>query len=204
MTKKTGIISYSKGNGKTTTCAYLAAALAALHQKVVCVDVKGDLERYQGRGVIEAEGLSWKCREWFGEEDDLRDKADVILVDLPTVPAPEHDKLLEQLDSVLIPVEAEYYGCDELNYTLQKVAAFPHLLISGLVLTKVNPDSTVAGKIEAELKEYFSYLVLHTKISRSYYLSRGRLSLTDLNGKGWHSGFVDYLKLANELLEHEC
>lgn len=206
MAKKTGIFNWSKGSGKTTTCAYLAAALATMHRKVVCVDLNGDLGKYFGpdRGDVLADGLSWKYRKWGGEEDTLSDDADCILVDLPSYPFPEQDAVLGVLDSVLIPVEAEYYGQEELNRTLQKIAESDHLLIRGIVLTKADPHSGAPQKAEAELKEYFSFFVLNTKISRSYYLSRPVFSLTDLNGKGWHSGFIDYLKLANELLEHEC
>lgn len=206
MANKTGIFSYSKGSGKTTTCAYLAAALAALHQKVVCVDVNGDLEKYLGGSgkEVEVSGLNWKYRKWGGAEDRLADDADYILVDLPSSPSLGCEAVLQELDSVLIPVEAEYYGPEELNKTLQKITEFDHLLIRGMVLTKGDSNSRAPQKIETELKEYFSFMVLNTKISRSYYLSRSRFSLTDLNGKGWHSGFIDYLKLANELLEHEC
>ncbi len=206
MAKKTGIFSWSKGSGKTTTCAYLAAALATMHRKVVCVDLNGDLGEYFGRDRedMETGGLSWKYRKWGGEEDALTDDADYILVDLPSHPFPEQEAVFRALDSVLIPVEAEYYGREDLNRTLQVISESDHLLIAGLVLTKGDPNSSIPQRTEAELKEYFSFFVLNTKISRSYYLSRPVFSLTDLNRKGWHSGFIDYLKLANELLEHEC
>lgn len=206
MANKTGIFSWSKGSGKTTTCAYLAAALTTVGKKVVCVDLNGNLEKFlkpQGEEVQVA-GLSWKYRKWSGEGDKLADEADYILVDIPAALSPGHEAVLRELDSVLIPVEAEYYGLDELNLTLQMIAEFEHLLIRGIVLTKGDPDSSAPQKIEAELKEYFSPFVLNTKISRNYYLSRPVFSLTDLGEKGWHSGFIDYLKLANELIEHEC
>lgn len=200
MAIKTGIFSKSKGSGKTTTCAYLAEALAATGKKVVCVDLDGDLQKYlNGEGVF-----GWKYRRWSGEEDLMADEADYILVDVPSSPSPEQEAVLRQLDSVLIPVEAEYYGLEELNKTLQKVSEYESLLIEGIVLTKSDPNSSVPGKIEEKLKEYFSFFVLNTKISRNYYLSLPAFSLTDLNGNGWHSGFIDYLKLANELIEHEC
>jgi len=206
MAKKTGIFSYSKGSGKTTTCAYLAAALTTLHQKVVCVDLEGNLEKYLGRTGenIEVAGLSWKYRRWNGQGEWPADEADYILVDVPSSPSPEQEAVLRQLDSVLIPVEAEYYGLEELSKTLQKVSEYESLLIEGIVLTKSDPNSSTPGKIEEKLKEYFSFFVLNTKISRNYYLSLPAFSLTDLNEKGWHSGFIDYLKLANELIEHEC
>lgn len=206
MANKTGIFSYSKGSGKTTTCAYLAAALTTVGKKVVCVDLNGDLEKYlnpQGEEVHVA-GLRWKCRKWSGEEDRLADEADYILVDMPAGPSPDHEAVLGRLDSVLIPVEAEYYGLDELDITLRKISEFEHLLIGGIVLTKGDSNSSTPQKTEAELNEYFSPFVLNTKISRNYYLSRPAFSLTDLGEKGWHSGFIDYLKLANELIEHEC
>ena len=206
MTKKTGIFSGSKGSGKTTTCAYLAAALATMHRKVVCVDMGGDLGRYfdLSRENTEVAGLSWKCRQWSGEEDRLADAADYILVDIPAEPSPEQEAVFRELDSVLIPVEAEYYGLDELSRTLQKISEYEHLLIGGFVLTKAGRDSRAPREIETRLKEYFSSFILNTVISRNYYLSVPVFSLTDLGGKGWHSGFIDYLKLANELIEHEC
>lgn len=202
MAKKTGIFSWSKGSGKTTTCAYLAAALATLHRKVVCVDLNGDLGKYFAAEEVQAGGLTWKYRKWKGEGDLPEDDADDILVDIPS--GPGHEAVLEKLDSVLIPVEAEYYGTAELNRTLQAVAQHEHLVIEGMLLTKVKPGSGTPHKMEAELKEYFSPFLLNSDIMRNYYLARPEFSLTDLNRKGWHSGFIAYLKLANELLEHEC
>ncbi|MBX2951165.1 MAG: ParA family protein [Leadbetterella sp.] len=205
MANKTGIFSWTKGSGKTTTCAYLAAALATMHRRVVCVDLNGDLQKYlqlQGEAV-EVAGLRWKYRKWSGEEDKLEDDADYILVDIPGEFSPAQQAVLRELDSVLIPVEAEHYGLEGLPETLQKIAEQEHLLIGGIVLTKADRHSYVPETIEAELKEYFSPFVMNTKISRNYYLARPSFSLTDLGEKGWHSGFIDYLKLANELLEHE-
>lgn len=204
MTNKTGIFSWSKGSGKTTTCAYLAAALSTMHQKVVCVDLNGDLQRYFRPENTEMAGLPGYCRKWKGPEDELADAADYILVDIPSAPSPEQEAVFHQLDSVLIPVEAEYYGLDELNKTLLKISEFEHLMIRGFVLTKGNSNSSTPQKIKAELKDYFSSFVFNSNISRSYYLSIPEFSLADLSRKGWHSGFIDYLKLANELLEHEC
>lgn len=206
MANKTGIFNWSKGSGKTTTCAYLAAALATVHKKVVCVDLNGDLQKYLGpQGEeVQVAGLRWKYRKWSGEEDKLDDEADYILVDIPGQFLPEHEAVFRELDSVLIPVEAEYYGLDGLSETLQKIAEYEHLLIGGIVLTKGDPNSRAPEKTAAKLKEYFSPFVMNTEISRNYYLARPVFSLTDLGEKGWHSGFIDYLKLANELLEHEC
>lgn len=202
MAIKTGIFSYSKGSGKTSMCAYLGAALATVGKKVVCVDVSGDLGKYLGaeEGEIERGGLRWEYRKW--REGELGSDADYILVDIPSEPSADEEAVFRELDTILIPVEAEYYGREELGRTLGKIAEFDHLLVSGIVLTKGDSRGSIFQKTEAELKEYFSFMVLNTKISRNYYLSR--FSLTDLNGKGWHSGFIDYLKLANELLEHEC
>lgn len=204
MTKRTGIISYSRGSGKTTTCAYLAAALTIAQRKVVCVDLDGQLRDFTGAGgeTIRLNELSWKYRKWRGEDDALADDADYILVDVPARPTPEEEKIFSKLDSVLIPVEAEYYGQENLKETLQKVGEYEHLMIRGLLLTKSNPNSTQTEKIERELRKYFSFLVLNTPIERSFYLSR--FGLTNLNGQGWHSGLINYLELANELLEHEC
>lgn len=203
MTNKTGIFSRSKGNGKTTTCAYLAAALSTMHRKVVCVDLNGDLERYFQSENTAMTGLFVNCRTWEGPEDELADDADYILVDIPANPTPEQEAVFHRLDSVLIPVAAEYYGPDELNKTLMKVSEFESLLIRGFVLTQADPNSSAPSKIRAELEDYFSSFVFNSSISRNYYLSVPGFIPTDLNRKGWHSGFIDYLKLANELLEHE-
>ena len=204
MAKKTGIFSYSSGSGKTTTCAYLATALSTVGKKVVCVDMNGDLGNFMRYEAGNNALPGWTYRRWNGAEDALEDEADYVLVDLPTYLNQEEEGIFTRLHSVLIPVEAEYYGAEHLSRTLQKITEFDQLLISGIFLTKANSNRCVPHRMEMELKEYFSFFMLNTKIMRNYYLSRSRFSLTDLNEQGWHSGFIDYLKLANELLEHEC
>lgn len=200
MTNIVGIFSLDKGSGKTTTCAYLSAALAAVSKKVVSVDLNGDLSKILGTDLeqINVAGLAWKNYQGNALSTLTEDnEADFVLVDVPTE-LEKANEVLPYLNSVIIPVEAEFYGLEKLNETLAVIAEHKDLLISGFLWTK---NSTCTPN--EELDNYFSQFIYKSTISRNYYLALPEFSLSNLNGAGFHSGFIDYLKLANEIIDDE-
>ena len=58
--------------------------------------------------------------------------------------------------------------------------------------------------MESSVKRYFPELIFKSKIYRNYYLSLPQFSLHTINEHPFHGGFIDYLKLANEIIDNEC
>ncbi len=196
MAKKIGIFSMDNGCGKTTTTFFLAAALSAVNKKVLTLspDKKGKAGYDTSTGLFTLGNLKWHHKNTTiieGEDTDY----DYVLFDV-------HDAgSLKDLDSVIVPIEAQYYGLEELHQTLKEIKEHQLLEIEGFLITKYDSESTLSSKVKDELILNFPGFVFDTVISRNYYLAIPDFSLVDLNGTTPHSGYIDYLKLANEIID---
>ena len=109
-------------------------------------------------------------------------------------------------DSVLIPMQAEYFaleGISELLDTVERirVALNPGLEIEGVVLTMLDERTNLAQQVMAELRKFFGEKVCAATIPRNIRLaeapSHGKAALVyDPRSKGAES----YIRLAKELL----
>jgi chromosome partitioning protein len=135
----------------------------------------------------------------------IRDRYDYIVIDCP----PSLDMLtvnaLTAADTVLIPVQCEYYameGLSKLTETIEMVkdSLNPKLSIEGIVFTMYDPRNNLAHQVVTEVKGYFSDKVFQTMIPRNIRLSEAPsfgqpCILYDLASRGSQS----YLALAREL-----
>jgi len=109
-------------------------------------------------------------------------------------------------DSVLIPMQCEYYaleGLSDLVQTLKKVRAHlnPRLEIEGLLRTMYDPRNTLALNVAAELEKHFGEKLYRTVIPRNIRLAEAPshgvpVLQLDRNSKGAQA----YLALAGEML----
>ena len=109
-------------------------------------------------------------------------------------------------DSVLIPMQCEYYaleGLSDLVETLKKVRAHlnPALEIEGLLRTMYDPRNTLAQNVAAELERHFGAKLYRTVIPRNVRLAEAPshglpVMLLDKQSKG----ALAYLALAGEML----
>ncbi len=112
-------------------------------------------------------------------------------------------------DSVLIPMQCEYYaleGLSDLVQTIRKVRAHlnPRLQIEGLLRTMYDPRNTLALNVSADLEKHFGEKVYRTVIPRNVRLaeapSHGVPALQlDKTSKGAQA----YLALAGEMLRRK-
>ncbi|HEX7284666.1 MAG TPA: ParA family protein [Candidatus Angelobacter sp.] len=137
----------------------------------------------------------------------LRDQFDFIVLDCP----PALDLLtlntLVAADSVLIPMQAEYFaleGISELMDTIERLRQSfnPNLEIEGVVLTMYDDRTNLAQQVTQELKSFFTDKLLQTIIPRNIRLaeapSYGKPALLyDVRSRGTES----YIRLAKELME---
>jgi chromosome partitioning protein len=110
-------------------------------------------------------------------------------------------------DSVLIPMQAEYFaleGISELLDTVERirVALNPELEIEGVVLTMLDDRTNLAQQVIAELKKFFGDKLCAASIPRNIRLaeapSHGKAALVyDPRSKGAES----YIRLAKEIIE---
>jgi chromosome partitioning protein len=109
-------------------------------------------------------------------------------------------------DSIIIPMQCEYYALEGLSDLVQTVDKLrqnlnPSLYIEGLLRTMFDPRSTLAQQVAAQLAEHFGDKVYHTIIPRNIKLAEAPshglpVLLLDKNAKGSQA----YLAFAAELI----
>ena len=109
-------------------------------------------------------------------------------------------------DSVLIPMQCEYYaleGLSDLIQTLKKVRAHlnPALEIEGLLRTMYDPRNTLALNVTAELEKHFGEKLYRTIIPRNIRLAEAPShGIPAFKLEPQSKGALAYLALAGEML----
>ncbi|HSW40174.1 MAG TPA: ParA family protein [Acidobacteriota bacterium] len=112
-------------------------------------------------------------------------------------------------DSVLIPIQCEYFaleGLTDLFDTLSRVRRSfnPSLAIQGILLTMFDERTNLSTQVREDLKSHFADHVLETIIPRNIRLAEAPsfgkpIHLYDIRSKGAES----YIRVAKEILNHE-
>ncbi|MDR0777136.1 MAG: AAA family ATPase [Azonexus sp.] len=136
-----------------------------------------------------------------------RERYDFVLIDCPPALNMLTVNGLVAADSVLIPMQCEYYaleGLSDLVETLRKVRAHlnSRLEIEGLLRTMYNSQSTLTQQVSNELESHFGNKVYQTIVPRNVRLaeapSYGKPVIAfDKSSKGAQA----YSALAKEILE---
>ena len=138
----------------------------------------------------------------------IRDNYDYIIVDCSPSLGLITVNTLTAADSVIIPVQPEFFALEGLGKLLQTIRLVqsgvnPDLTIEGFVVTMFDGRTRVHTQVLAELREHFRDLVFKTVIQRNI-----RLSEAPSHGKPiilydiMCNGSTNYLNLAREVLEH--
>ncbi|HEY5614738.1 MAG TPA: AAA family ATPase [Bacteroidota bacterium] len=138
----------------------------------------------------------------------VRDKFDFIIVDCPPSLGLLTLNALTAADSVLIPVQCEYFaleGLGQLFNTINMVKKNlnPNLDIEGVLLTMFDSRLKLSNQVVEEVKRYFGNKVFSTVVSRNI-----RLSEAPSFGKpiilydAICSGTRHYMDLAKEVLNN--
>ncbi len=138
--------------------------------------------------------------------DPLRPDYDFVIIDCPPSLSLLTLNALVAADSVLIPLQCEYYALEGLARLLDTVervrAAFhPELELEGVVLTMMDRRANLSRQVEDEARSHFGESVFKTSIPRNVRLSEAPshgkpVLLYDIHSKGARA----YLDLASELM----
>ncbi len=139
----------------------------------------------------------------------VRDQFDVILIDCPPSLNMLTVNALVAADSVLIPMQCEYYALEGLSALLATVeqiraAVNPGLELEGILRTMFDPRNNLANEVSAQLIMHFGDKVFRTVIPRNVRLAEapsfGKPAL--LHDKE-SRGALAYLALAGEMIRRE-
>ena len=138
----------------------------------------------------------------------VSDDYDYILIDCPPSLGNLTINAFTASDSILIPVQCEYYALEGLSQLLNTVRLVqkhfnPDLKIEGVLLTMLDARTNLGYEVVDEVKKYFRERVYKTIIPRNIRLSEAPshgLSIIDYDARS--RGSEVYLELAKEVLAH--
>jgi chromosome partitioning protein len=157
----------------------------------------------------EVELVSMMSREQRLKEklDEIKDKFDYILIDCPPSLGLVTLNAFTASDSVLIPVQCEYYALEGLGQLLNTINLVKKHLnkdiqIEGALLTMYDIRTNLSNQVVKEVKKYFNNKVYKTVIPRNVRLSEAPsygMPITEYDPKS--KGAKSYMKFTKEFLK---
>ncbi len=157
---------------------------------------------------VEVELIQMLARERVLKKalEPVKNLYDYILIDCPPSLGLLTVNALTAADSVLIPVQTEYYALEGLSALMNTIKLIrqdlnPELAIEGVLLTMYDSRNNLAGQVADEVRKHFGDKVFTTVIHRNVALSEAPshgkpVLLYDIRSRGAQS----YLELAKEVL----
>lgn len=159
--------------------------------------------------AIELELVDVQDREYKLKQalEEVKNEYDYILIDC----APSLGLLtlnaLTAADSVIIPIQCEYYALEGLGKLLNTIKSIQNihnkdLSIEGLLLTMYDSRLRLSNQVVAEVKKHFKDMVFKTIIQRNIKLGEApsygeSIIAYDATSKG----AINYINLANEVIK---
>lgn len=139
--------------------------------------------------------------------DKIKDDYDFIIIDCSPSLGLITVNSLSAADSVLIPVQCEYFALEGLGKLLNTIKIVqgrlnPDLEIEGILLTMYDTRLRLANQVIDEVKMHFQELVFDTIIHRNTKLGEApSFGETIIMHDAASKGAVNYLNLAREILQ---
>ena len=159
----------------------------------------------------EVEMLNLKKREYILKEllTPIRDEYDYILIDCSPSLGLITVNSLTAADSVIIPVQCEYFALEGISKLLNTIKIIkeklnPALEIEGFLLTMYDSRLRLANQIYDEVKRHFQELVFKTVIQRNVKLSEAPShGLPAILYDADSTGSKNHMALAKEIIQRE-
>ncbi len=157
-------------------------------------------------GLLDEIGRELRLRQAL---EAVRDRYDYVVIDCPPALNMLTVNALAAADSVMVPVQCEYYALEGLSALLDTVEKIRRILnrnleVDGLLRTMFDARNNLSGQVSQQLIKHFGDKVYSTVIPRNVRLaeapSHGLPALLyDKNS----SGALAYLALAGEMLRRD-
>jgi len=142
--------------------------------------------------------------------EPIRSKYEFILVDCPPSLGLLTLNTLAAADSVLIPIQCEFYALEGLSQLLNTIRLVqrnlnPELEIEGVLLTMFDRRLNLSNQVAEEAREYFGDKVYETVIPRNVRLAEApSFGQPILQYDILSTGAQSYLRLANEIADRRA
>lgn len=157
--------------------------------------------------LVSMEDREYKLRNKL---ENIKDKYDYIIIDCPPSLGLVTLNAFTASDSVLIPVQCEYYALEGLGQLLNTIELVRkhmnrNLKIEGALLTMYDARTNLSNQVVKEVKKYFGDKVYKNVIPRNVKLSEAPsygmpITMYDPRSKGAKS----YEKFAKELIKNNA
>lgn len=157
---------------------------------------------------VELVNLSDREKKLSSALELIKKNYEFILMDCPPSMGLLTINSLTAADSILIPIQCEYYALEGLGQLLNTIRLIqehlnPRLEIEGILLTMYDGRLNLSKQVAEETRKYFADKVYRTVINRSVRLSEApsfgkSIILYDIMS----TGAENYLSLAEEILNH--
>ena len=224
------------GVGKTTTAINLSASLASLGKKVLALDLDPQGNMTSGLGIgqtgieecickevienldvlpsninlsaAEIELIGVENKEYIirNEMEKVKERYDFVIIDCPPALSMLTINAMTTADSVLVPIQCEYYaleGLSQLIHTINLVQERlnPALVIEGVVFTMYDARTNLSLQVVENVKDNLDQTIYKTIIPRNIRLAEAPsygmpINLYDPKSTGAES----YLLLAEEVI----
>jgi len=155
--------------------------------------------------LVNAERREWRLKDALVS---VQEEFDYILLDCPPSLGLLTLNAMTAADSLLVPLQCEYYALEGLSSLLETLKLVqkglnPTLSLEGILLTMFDGRNRLSHQVAEEVGRHFADRLLHTVIHRNV-----RLSESPSHGKpallyDVHStGAQSYLELAKEIIHH--
>jgi chromosome partitioning protein len=139
--------------------------------------------------------------------DKIRNNYDYIIIDCSPSLGLLVINALTAADSVMIPVQSEYYALEGLGKLLNTIRIVqnqlnPDLDIEGFVITMFDSRLRLSHQVLEDVKKHFDDMVYETVIHRNVRLSEAPgFGKSVLDHDATSTGAINYLNLARELMQ---
>ena len=231
MGRAIAIANQKGGVGKTTTAINLSACLAAKRKKVLVIDMDPQGNTTSGFGVEKNELENTVYELILGEcsveecliknvvknvsiipsneIDWIRDQYDFIIIDCPPSLSMLTINAMTTADTVLVPIQCEYYALEGLSQLIHTVNLVrerlnPTLDIEGIVFTMYDARTNLSMQVVENVKDHLNQKVYKTMIPRNIRLAEAPsygmpINLYDAKSAGAES----YMALADEVIKRK-
>jgi len=160
--------------------------------------------------AIEIELIDKEKRESMLKQalDQVKDDYDYIIIDCAPSLGLITVNALTAADSVIIPIQCEYYALEGLGKLLNTIKSIQKihnadLEIEGLLLTMYDSRLRLSNQVVAEVKKHFHNMVFKTIIQRNIRLGEApSFGESIISYDATSRGAVNYINLAHEIIKN--
>lgn len=156
---------------------------------------------------VEMINIDGREHKMLASLEPIKDQYEFIIIDCSPSLGLVTVNALVAADSVLVPVQCEYFALEGLGKLLHTIKIIqsrlnPELEIEGILLTMYDLRVRLANQVVDEVKNHFEHLVFKTIIPRNVKLSESpSFGLPVIAHDAESRGAISYINLAQEILE---